>query len=460
MNKAGRNNKAAVDLEFDDYEPTDSDDDYDENEKHLLEQASKGKSRFNENEDDSEEEVFPIHSSNDEDDDSEEDNQLDPVGKDMDSDIEGKIEEEDNLPNTKAWGSKRKNFYNTDYIDQDYGGFSKAEEEEAALMEEKEARAIQNRLTAELDESDFSFGLLSMAKNADVKKDKKITADVDEVIKTDLSKLSKREKLILLEQESPEFLGIIKDFKECMTYAQEKLEPIVSMIDSQEIPNCAASRFTKVFYQLTLNYCTNIAFYLLLKARHQNVQSHPVVASLIQLKKRLDQMHNYGEDFKLQIEEILRKKNEGECVEFDQDETSKRFQKKKKLKILTSIETKPEVSGKKLKLSMNKEVLPDIEELRNEDDDSEDLVEKDSEDLLQTDFETKRGITFQIAKNKGLTPHRKKEMRNPRVRNRNKFKKAKIRRKGQVREVHKETSRYGGEMFGIKATVVKSIKLK
>lgn len=44
----------------------------------------------------------------------------------------------------------------------------------------------------------------------------------------------------------------------------------------------------------------------------------------------------------------------------------------------------------------------------------------------------KRRITYQISKNKGLTPHRKKELRNPRVKNRMKYRKAKIRRKGQV----------------------------
>lgn len=44
----------------------------------------------------------------------------------------------------------------------------------------------------------------------------------------------------------------------------------------------------------------------------------------------------------------------------------------------------------------------------------------------------RRAITYQIAKNKGLTPHRKKEQRNPRVKHRKKFEKARIRRKGQV----------------------------
>lgn len=83
-----------------------------------------------------------------------------------------------------------------------------------------------------------------------------------------------------------------------------------------------------------------------------------------------------------------------------------------------------------------------------------------------------------MAKNKGLTPHRKKEQRNPRVKHRMKFRKAVIRRKGavniylilvyiflltqmfQVREPRKELSRYGGEISGIKSTVSRSIKIK
>lgn len=50
----------------------------------------------------------------------------------------------------------------------------------------------------------------------------------------------------------------------------------------------------------------------------------------------------------------------------------------------------------------------------------------------ELDEDAKRAITYQIAKNKGLTPHKKKELRNPRVKHRMKFRKAVIRRKGQV----------------------------
>ena len=57
----------------------------------------------------------------------------------------------------------------------------------------------------------------------------------------------------------------------------------------------------------------------------------------------------------------------------------------------------------------------------------------------------KRGITYQMFKNKGLAPKRNKDQRNPRVKHRHKFEKAKVRRKGQVRSIRTETKRYSGE---------------
>ena len=77
----------------------------------------------------------------------------------------------------------------------------------------------------------------------------------------------------------------------------------------------------------------------------------------------------------------------------------------------------------------------------------------------EDDDEKRRSITFQIQKNKGLTPKRPKMQRNPRVKHRFKFDKAKKRRKGAVREARSETTRYGGEVSGINARVKKGVKL-
>ena len=72
-----------------------------------------------------------------------------------------------------------------------------------------------------------------------------------------------------------------------------------------------------------------------------------------------------------------------------------------------------------------------------------------------------RSLTRAILANKGLTPHRPKSVRNPRVKKRLKFEKAKKKLSSQ-KAVYKgglaETGRYDGEKSGI-SKVVKSIRL-
>lgn len=76
------------------------------------------------------------------------------------------------------------------------------------------------------------------------------------------------------------------------------------------------------------------------------------------------------------------------------------------------------------------------------------------------DGDKKRAASYEIMKNRGLTPHRKKSNRNPRVKKREMYKKAVIARKGQVREVVTGVgSAYGGELTGIKANIARSRKI-
>lgn len=72
-----------------------------------------------------------------------------------------------------------------------------------------------------------------------------------------------------------------------------------------------------------------------------------------------------------------------------------------------------------------------------------------------------RSVTRAILANKGLTPHRSKSVRNPRVKKRQKFEKAKKKISSQ-KAVYKggvsDSGRYEGEKSGI-SQVVKSIRL-
>jgi len=72
----------------------------------------------------------------------------------------------------------------------------------------------------------------------------------------------------------------------------------------------------------------------------------------------------------------------------------------------------------------------------------------------------KRAASMEIMNNRGLTPHRRKDFKNPRVKKRTMYAKAVVARKGQVREVITGVAgSYGGEMTGIKASVGRSRKI-
>ncbi|KAA8913537.1 Sas10 C-terminal domain-containing protein [Sphaerosporella brunnea] len=73
----------------------------------------------------------------------------------------------------------------------------------------------------------------------------------------------------------------------------------------------------------------------------------------------------------------------------------------------------------------------------------------------------KREIGWTIMKNKGLKPHRKKEVRNPRVKKKMQYDK-KMKKLSSVKAVYKggQQGAYGGEATGIKKNIVKSTKFR
>ncbi|KAI1453617.1 Sas10 C-terminal domain-containing protein [Annulohypoxylon moriforme] len=73
----------------------------------------------------------------------------------------------------------------------------------------------------------------------------------------------------------------------------------------------------------------------------------------------------------------------------------------------------------------------------------------------------KRKISYQIEKNKGLTPHRKKDVRNPRVKKRKAYaeKQKKLKSMKAVYKGGEGRGGYAGELTGIKPGLIKSVKL-
>ncbi len=74
--------------------------------------------------------------------------------------------------------------------------------------------------------------------------------------------------------------------------------------------------------------------------------------------------------------------------------------------------------------------------------------------------ESRRHATRTIVSNRGLTPYRKADVRNPRVHMRHKYEKAMTKRRALVREYKGRDEQYAGEKTGIKTHLTRSVKLK
>ncbi|XP_017764424.1 PREDICTED: something about silencing protein 10 isoform X2 [Eufriesea mexicana] len=445
-------NNEPEDLEdIDMNEDINSEEEYTENEHKLLRKVRDRQPSENY---DSDYEVYGLHEVSEEDqDDIENKEETDS----MESDIEG-LQEDFDLPNEKAWGKKKKVYYSTDYVDPDYATASQKDLAEAEL-EEEEAKNIQKRLAEQLDDADFGLDFIQTIKN----NEEEVYKHAEQFIKTDLSKLSKRQKQAIIQKESPEFIVLVNDFKDHMTEAKDSLAPFLKLIKSDVFVDCPIVSFVKTKYHLLLNYCINISFYLMLKAKRLPVSSHPVIKRLAQYRQLLNQLE-FGQGALIEeIQEILKAKKEGKPLYNILDGSKININKRKTTHFEKKANYVNNSANKVIELESEYEVESKQSVCVNEESDlqNEEENKMKSNDILDAvNNEGKRAITYQIAKNKGLTPHRKKEQRNPRVKHRNKYRKAKIRRKGAIREVRKEVTRYAGEISGIKAGVKKSIKLK
>ncbi|MGH0146367.1 UNVERIFIED_CONTAM: hypothetical protein FKN15_048684 [Acipenser sinensis] len=319
------------------------------------------------------------------------------------------------LPNEQAWGLRKKVFYDTDYVDSKGKTQQEAEAEEEE--EEQEAKSIQSRLVGQLSEEDYDLHLLqefSTEQEAAKKPEK------EELIVKDLEKMSHKEKMKLLKKESPELLELIQDFKDKLTELKDELQPLLDMVKEGRIPPGKGADYLQTKHQLYLNYCTNVSFYLVLKARRISAHNHPVIERLVTYRNLINDLGGVDAKLSSEIRLLLSEAQHGQ--------TNRAVKEKGK---------NPQRSEQKVR---------------------KERMGVEAEEELDPD--AKRAITYQIAKNKGLTPKRKKIDRNPRVKHREKFRRAKIRRKGQVREVRREEQRYGGELSGIRAGVKKGVKLR
>lgn len=387
---------------------------------------------------DEEEEVLALDVADEDDEDGEsEEGDDDDGGSSVQSETEASVDP------SLSWGQRKKLYYDTDYGSKSRGRQSQQEVEEEEREEEAEAQLIQRRLAQALQEDDFGVSWVE----AFAKPVPQVNEAETRVVK-DLAKVSVKEKLKMLRKESPELLELIDDLKVKLTEMKDELEPLLQLVEQKIIPPGKGSQYLRTKYNLYLNYCSNISFYLILKARRVPVHGHPVIERLVTYRNLINKLSVVDQKLSSEIRHLL---------------TLKDGAGKKELNLKAkSMKTKPK------SVSETSAAALAVRDLSDDSDFDEEAAlkyykemeerqklkrkkeENSTEEKALEDQNAKRAITYQIAKNRGLTPRRKKIDRNPRVKHREKFRKAKIRRRGQVREVRREEQRYTGELSGIR----------
>uniref|UniRef100_A0A8B9QNX2 UTP3 small subunit processome component n=1 Tax=Apteryx owenii TaxID=8824 RepID=A0A8B9QNX2_APTOW len=381
----------------------------------------------------------------------------------MDSDLEERGQDTE-LPHELSWGQRKQLYYDTDYGSDARAKAKRnrqevdAEEEE----EEEEAQVIQRRLVQDLGEDDYG---LDVIQDYLAEQRKAHQADKGQKIAKDFQALSKKEQLKLLKQESPELLQLIEDFEVKLMELKDELHPLLQMIKNGTIPQGKGSRYLQTKYHLYLNYCANISFYLVLKSKRMPVHSHPVIERLVAYRNIINDLAVVDQKLSSEVRLLLKKY-------YDKKEDRPREQKKFAVLLPQAAnKNKPKLAPAFSNSRLNAEGLADESDLDEEAalqyykmmEEKLKLKRKRTEDLdtleeelvqEEEDPNKKRGVTYQMIKNKGLTPRRKKIDRNPRVKHREKFRRAKIRRKGQVREVRRELHRYAGELSALPENVL------
>uniref|UniRef100_A0A8C4TWV8 UTP3 small subunit processome component n=1 Tax=Falco tinnunculus TaxID=100819 RepID=A0A8C4TWV8_FALTI len=385
----------------------------------------------------------------------------------MESDLE-EHRQDTKLPHELSWGQRKQLYYDTDYGSdaQAKGKRSQQEVDAEEEEEEQEAQVIQRRLVQDLGEDDYGLDMIQ----GYLAEQQKTRDREGQKIDKDLQALPKKEQLKLLKQESPELLQLIEDFEVKLMELKDELHPLLQMVKNGTIPQGKGSRYLQTKYHLYLNYCAHISFYLVLKSKRMPVHSHPVIERLVAYRNIVNDLAVIDEKLSSQVRMLLKNyydKKEG------------KLRKEKKFAVFLPLDVKKTKSKRGPALANGRDVADGRSDESDMDEEAalkyykmmeEKLKFKrkrtEDQDTLEEgvlegeDPNSKRGVTYQMIKNKGLTPRRRKIDRNPRVKHREKFRRAKIRRKGQVREVRRELHRYAGEPSGIRAGVKKSRKLQ
>jgi U3 small nucleolar RNA-associated protein 3 len=241
----------------------------------------------------------------------------------------------------EGWGRKKKTYWEGDTADLEIGQEMEdaLEEEEAAqdmhrekakrmkasdFMDEFEASEGSEESDADSDGSAEEWGakngrgksgsatvgdLAAVALGQDeMESDAEVAAVRVEKLTKNISHLSKQQRLDMIAKNSPELLGIVNELKDQVSDLKGRILPLKEFVrevsQTHKVQDDVVD-YLEVKQQLLLSYCTNIVFYLYMKAQGRSVANHPVMKQLLKLRYVMEKMRPLDGKLKHQIDRLI-----------------------------------------------------------------------------------------------------------------------------------------------------------
>ncbi|CAM0136355.1 hypothetical protein VKS41_006837 [Umbelopsis sp. WA50703] len=102
------------------------------------------------------------------------------------------------------------------------------------------------------------------------------------------------------------FPQLMKELESKTDEVLNQLKPILSKVSTGEIKTSKGISFLEAKYHILLQYISNLAFIIQLKLSGKQVEGHPVVQSLIELRVILEKMKPVEQKLKYQIDKVVR----------------------------------------------------------------------------------------------------------------------------------------------------------
>ncbi|KAK0422020.1 hypothetical protein QR680_007317 [Steinernema hermaphroditum] len=354
------------------------------------------------------------------------------VDGDFDDSDDEEMEEgdDDELSGANKWGNKRSEFYGSSYVDEDWGGVN-ASDEEAIDLEEEDALARQKKLDAALACIDYGDAEeLAPQEDTEIKEDEELEEE---------DEMSAAKMMELFNARRPEYEHMVDEYKDKKSLLKSTIAPLKKLLEQMGTEDFPLRKEIEAVTYIFASYFSNLIFYMhyvhsLELDELAEVSKHPIIEQIMKIKKYLNEAESLIDFNERQFRKV--------CAAVEENKT------KSALKILARIAGKLPAKPEKSLAIENKE-NEFVEE-----------GEETGEGADTVDDDEKRKITYEIEKNKGLTAKRKKTKKHSRIQKRVQFHKAVVKRRSQVPDVRRETAKYSGEARGIRASTVKSIKLK